>query len=345
MLLEKGIKPAPIDVANPKLRRYAPNALILAPTRELCMQIFQSARRLTWKCNIRPVVVYGGCDIKTQFYDLNRGCDILIATPGRLIDILSRGRMSFCNVNYLVIDEADNMLDMGFIPQITQLVTAYDMPDRNNRQTVMFSATFKKEIQQLASEFLSNFIYISIGKVGSASEQIVQHVKWVEESEKFTQLLELLSCCDGLVLIFVQTRRSADMLEYNLRKNSFSVAAIHGDRTQPEREDALSEFRYGRIKMCVSFLFEFITISLVATDVASRGLDIPSVMHVVNYDLPSNIDSYVHRIGRTGRCGNSGDAHSFINDTNANIFKDFTNFLRENEQEVPEFLVALLKKK
>ena len=332
MLLVNGVKEAPIDPNNPRYRKYAPNALILAPTRELSTQIFESARRLTWGTKLRPVVIFGGCDIKLQFGELNRGCDILIGTPGRLIDLLSRGRMTMENVFYLVFDEADNMCDMGFEPQIRQIIELYGMPDSTLRQTVMFSATFPKEIQKLASDFLLDHVFLNIGRVGSTTENISQHIMWVEEQEKFPQLVNFLKCCNGLVLLFVETRKSADILEQSLRRQGFALNAIHGERTQLERESAISNFRHGRIKI------------LVATDVASRGLDIPNVMNVINYDLPTNIESYVHRIGRTGRCGNRGNAYSFINTKNSMIFKDLANLLVESNCEVPSFLLDKIKK-
>lgn len=193
------------------------------------------------------------------------------------------------------------MLDMGFEPQIRRIVEEDNMPPTGERQTLMFSATFPKEIQMLARDFLSNYIFLAVGRVGSTSENITQKIVWVEEQEKRDYLLDLLSAHDfsnpssaPLTLVFVETKKGADMLEEFLHKLNFPVTSIHGDRSQYEREDALRNFR-GRY-----------TPILVATAVAARGLDIPHVTHVINFDLPGDVEEYVHRIGRTGRMGNLG---------------------------------------
>ena len=274
--------------------------------------------------SLHPVVVYGGQDIRHQFRELDRGCDILVATPGRLMDFLERGRITLSQVGYLVFDEADRMLDMGFEPQIRQVVLHHDMPQE--RQTLMFSATFPKEIQRLAQDFLRAYVFIAIGRVGSSSDLITQRVEWVEEEDKQMALLRLLPQCQGLTLVFVERKRTADLLESFLSRHGYAVTSIHGDRSQHEREAALAHFRASRCPF------------LVATDVAARGLDIPYVLDVVNFDTPTAIEDYVHRIGRTGRCGRTGTATSFLNRSSQGIVRDLVDMLRENKQEVPAWL-------
>jgi len=215
-------------------------------------------------------------------------------------------------------------LDMGFEPQIRRIVEEEDMPSKN-RKTLMFSATFPREIQRLASDFLVNYIFLSIGRVGSTNDFILQKIEYSEEYDKKDRLMTLLVECEGLTVIFVETKRGADSLERYLIDYGVNAISIHGDRTQGEREYALKQFKCGNCPV------------LVATDVAARGLDIPNVMHVINFDLPNNIDDYVHRIGRTGRCGNTGTAHSFYNDKNKAVAKDLRDLLKESKQEIPSW--------
>ena len=295
------------------------------------MQIHDEARKFAYRSWVRPAVVYGGADITQQLRQLERGADILSATPGRLVDLIERGRISLKNIRYLVLDEADRMLDMGFEPQIRRIVQGEDMPDVHDRQTLMFSATFPREIQILARDFLKDYIFLSVGRVGSTSENITQKIEFVEDHDKRSVLLDILASegNTGLTLIFVETKRMADMLSEFLMVNNFPATSIHGDRTQRERETALATFRSGRTPI------------MVATAVAARGLDIPNVKHVINYDLPSDIDDYVHRIGRTGRAGNTGLATAFLNRGNKNIVRELLDLLQEANQEVPAFLVAI----
>ncbi|KAI0272454.1 ATP-dependent RNA helicase ded-1 [Gloeopeniophorella convolvens] len=313
-----------------RTRKAYPTALILAPTRELVNQIHDEARKFAYRSWVRPAVVYGGADINSQLRLIERGCDLLSATPGRLVDLIERGRISLSNVRYLVLDEADRMLDMGFEPQIRRIVQEEDMPGVHERQTLMFSATFPRDIQMLAKDFLKDYIFLSVGRVGSTSENITQKVEYVEDQDKRSVLLDLLtSNKTGLTLVFVETKRMADMLSDYLLGNAFAATSIHGDRTQREREMALQTFRQGRTPI------------MVATAVAARGLDIPNVTHVINYDLPSDIDDYVHRIGRTGRAGNTGMSTAFFNRGNKNIVRDLLELLREANQEIPPWLESV----
>uniref|UniRef100_A0A6B2L107 RNA helicase n=1 Tax=Arcella intermedia TaxID=1963864 RepID=A0A6B2L107_9EUKA len=308
---------------NPS-RKVSPECLILAPTRELAIQIHQQARKFTYRSHIKTVVVYGGADLRTQAYELDRGCNILVATPGRLLDMTDRGKLSLAQVKYLCIDEADRMLDMGFEPQIRKIVD--ELPGVEHRQTMMFSATFPREIQKLAEDFLKEYVFLRVGRVGSTTDYITQKVMYVEDMHKKDRLIDLLDSTDGLTLVFVETKRLADHLEEFLYNQNFSVISIHGDRSQKERESALEAFRSGQCRI------------LVATDVAARGLDVRDVKHVVNYDLPHDINDYVHRIGRTGRCGTTGTATAFFNEKNKNLARDLVELMEESGQNVESFL-------
>ncbi|KAG7463133.1 ATP-dependent RNA helicase DDX3X isoform X3 [Solea senegalensis] len=329
-------------------RKQYPISLVLAPTRELALQIYDEARKFAYRSHVRPCVVYGGADIGQQIRELERGCHLLVATPGRLVDMMERGKIGLEYCNYLVLDEADRMLDMGFEPQIRRIVEQDTMPPKGIRHTMMFSATFPKEIQILARDFLEDYIFLAVGRVGSTSENITQKVVWVEEPDKRSFLLDLLNATviptevqdnvteppekpgkDSLTLVFVETKKGADALEDFLYCEGYACTSIHGDRSQRDREEALHQFRSGRSPI------------LVATAVAARGLDISNVKHVINFDLPSDIEEYVHRIGRTGRVGNLGLATSFFNDKNSNITKDLLDILGEAKQEVPSWLESL----
>ncbi|KAK1648554.1 hypothetical protein QYE76_066359 [Lolium multiflorum] len=316
-------------------RTACPLALILSPTRELSMQIHEEAKKFSYQTGVRVVVAYGGAPITQQLRDLERGVDILVATPGRLVDLLERARVSLQSIRYLALDEADRMLDMGFEPQVRRIVEQMDMPPRGVRQTLLFSATFPGEIQRMASDFLENYIFLAVGRVGSSTELIAQRVEFVQEADKRSHLMDLLhaqrdsadQAKQALTLVFVETKRGADSLENWLCTNGFPATSIHGDRNQQEREYALRSFKSGQTPI------------LVATDVAARGLDIPHVAHVVNFDLPNDIDDYVHRIGRTGRAGKSGLATAFFNDNNSSMAKSLADLMTESNQEVPAWLI------
>jgi ATP-dependent RNA helicase DDX3X len=260
-----------------RTRKAHPSVLILAPTRELVSQIYDEAKKFAYRSWVRPAVAYGGADIGAQLRQIDRGCDLLVATPGRLVDLIERARVSLSKIKYLVLDEADRMLDMGFEPQIRRIVEKEDMPGVQGRVTLMFSATFPRDIQYLARDFLKDYIFLSVGRVGSTSENITQKVEYVEDEDKRSVLLDILHSTEvpGLTLIFVETKRMADALSDYLLGSNFPATSIHGDRTQRERERALDSFRTGRTPI------------MVATAVAARGLDIANVSHVISYDLPT----------------------------------------------------------
>ncbi|KAL1331702.1 hypothetical protein HN51_048955 [Arachis hypogaea] len=328
-------------VQRPRVGRTAyPLALILSPTRELSCQIHDEAKKFSYQTGVKVVVAYGGAPINQQLRELERGVDILVATPGRLVDLLERARVSLQMIRYLALDEADRMLDMGFEPQIRKIVEQMDMPPPGMRQTLLFSATFPKEIQRLASDFLSSYVFLAVGRVGSSTDLIAQRVEYVLESDKRSHLMDLLHAQretgidgkQGLTLVFVETKKGADALEHCLCVNGFPATSIHGDRTQQERELALRSFKSGNTPI------------LVATDVAARGLDIPRVAHVVNFDLPNDIDDYVHRIGRTGRAGKMGLATAFFNESNLSLAKPLADLMQEANQEVPAWLTRYAAK-
>jgi ATP-dependent RNA helicase DDX3X len=315
----------------------SPMAVVLAPTRELCAQIHLEARRLTYKSQVKCVSVYGGVDAKPQLRELVRSCDVLVATPGRLTDFVDRGVISFARVGTLVLDEADRMLDMGFEPQIRVIVQERDMPScHQGRQTLMFSATFPKQIQRLARDFMRDYLWINVGRVGAAVETVTQDFLQVfTEEEKRERVMEQLQAEQNMTIIFVAMKRTASWLCRWCCSRGIAAEDIHGDKEQGERERSLMAFKRGRVQV------------LIGTDVASRGLDIKGVERVINYDLPSTIDDYVHRIGRTGRIGHQGYALSFFHmpspgqSNDSGLAPDLVQTLCGSGQEVPEWLVEL----
>lgn len=314
---------------------HYPLALVISPTRELSLQIYNESRKFAYRTPITSALLYGGREnYRDQINKLRLGVHILIATPGRLIDVINNGFIGMDACHWLVLDEADRMLDMGFEPQIRQIVEMSGMPPKGERITAMFSATFPKEIQVLAQDFLMNdYVFLAVGRVGSTSENIHQKVVWVEDKEKRHFLMDLLDASepDSLTLVFVETKRSASELAGILSNEGYNVLAIHGDLKQNDRERHLEQFRAGTSPI------------LVATAVAARGLDIPNVKHVINYDLPNDVDEYVHRIGRTGRAGNVGLATSFFNDKNRNIANELAALIVEANQELPDWLDEIAK--
>uniref|UniRef100_A0A669C234 RNA helicase n=1 Tax=Oreochromis niloticus TaxID=8128 RepID=A0A669C234_ORENI len=306
-----------------------PDAIIVAPTRELINQIYLEARKFAYGTCVRPVVVYGGVSTGHQIRDLLRGCNVLCGTPGRLLDMIGRGKVGLTKVRYLVLDEADRMLDMGFEPDMRRLVGSPGMPSKENRQTLMFSATFPEDIQRLAADFLkTDYLFLAVGIVGGACSDVEQTFVQVTKFAKREQLIDLLkSTGSERTMVFVETKRQADFIATILCQEKFPTTSIHGDREQWQREQALGDFRSGKCSV------------LVATSVGARGLDIPDVQFVVNFDLPNNIDEYVHRIGRTGRCGNTGRAVSFYDPgADSELARSLVTILSKAQQEVPSWL-------
>ena len=318
--------------AQPKLQRNeGPIALVLAPTRELACQILAECQKFTRSGAIRAACCYGGVPRSQQSRDLKYGAEIVIATPGRLIDFMDYGTTNMARVTYLVLDEADRMLDMGFEPQVRKIIATI----RPDRQTLLWSATWPKEVQSLARDLCKEDpVQVTVGSAGKkANDKITQHIIVCDEHEKADRLHTLLeTIVDGTskIIIFTDTKRGADHLQRHMRAQGVSALAIHGDKTQQERDWTLDQFKKGKCLV------------LIATDVASRGLDVKDVMYVVNYDFPKQIEDYIHRIGRTGRGGSSGVAYSLFNrGDNAHKAHDLIKVLRDCNQEVPADLEAL----
>ncbi|KAL8911058.1 MAG: hypothetical protein Q9171_003705 [Xanthocarpia ochracea] len=284
-----------------------PIVLVLAPTRELAVQIQQEVAKFGKSSRIRNTCVYGGVPKGQQIRDLSRGVEVCIATPGRLIDMLESGKTNLRRVTYLVLDEADRMLDMGFEPQIRKIIGQI----RPDRQTCMWSATWPKDVRQLASDYLHDYIQVNIGSMDlSANHRITQVVEIVSEfdkRDKMTKHLERImdSDKDAKILLFTGTKRVADDITRFLRQDGWPALSIHGDKQQNERDWVLNEFKTGKSPI------------MVATDVASRGIDVKNITHVLNYDYPNNSEDYVHRIGRTGRAGSKGTAITLFTTDNA----------------------------
>ncbi|KAI4350673.1 hypothetical protein L6164_005105 [Bauhinia variegata] len=302
--------------------KLGPTVLVLSPTRELATQIQDEAVKFGKSSRISCVCLYGGAPKGPQLRDIDRGADIVVATPGRLNDILEMRRISLHQVSYLVLDEADRMLDMGFEPQIRKVVK--EVPAR--RQTLMFTATWPKEVRKIAADLLVNPVQVNIGDVDElvANKSITQHVEVLPPLEKHRRLEQILRSQDpgSKIIIFCSTKKMCDQLARNLTRQ-FGAVAIHGDKSQGERDHVLSQFRTGRSPV------------LVATDVAARGLDIKDIRVVVNYDFPTGVEDYVHRIGRTGRAGATGLAYTFFGDQDAKYASDLIKVLEGANQRVP----------
>ncbi len=283
----------------------AQNALILSPTRELAEQIFKELTKLTDKAHLYPAaLVIGGDNIHKQYADLRRKPRVIIATPGRLMDHLARKSVNLAQTHFLVLDETDRMLDMGFIEDMRRIMLALPTP----RQTLLFSATLPQEILQLSQEFLTSPARVQVGQV-TAAAQVLQEIVYVSVREKLPQLLHELNTRAGSILVFVKTKHGAERLAKELKRYGQKANALHGELRQNRRRQILEFFRNNTVRV------------LVATDLAARGLDVAHIAHVINYDLPQSPQDYIHRIGRTGRAGSVGSAISFICD-NGQSWKD-----------------------
>lgn len=314
------------------MRRDGPIVLVLAPTRELAQQIQQVANDFGNCTATRNTCIFGGAPKNQQAGDLERGVEIVIATPGRLIDFLERTTTNLKRCTYLVVDEADRMLDMGFEPQLRKIFEQI----RPDRQVLMWSATWPKEVKSLAEDYLNDYIQINIGSLAlSAAHTIQQIIEVCEEFEKEEKLLQLLSDIfsepDCKTIIFVETKRGVDEINNIVRRGGWRSMGIHGDKSQNDRDYVLNQFRNNKIDI------------LVATDVAARGLDVDDVRFVINYDYPNNSEDYVHRIGRTGRCGRTGTAYTFFTPNNARQAKDLMSVLQEADQPVNPKLIDLVE--
>ena len=294
-------------------------ALILVPTRELAAQVAESVSDYGRYLPFKSTVIFGGVSINPQISKLRRGVDIVIATPGRLLDHMQRGTIRLDGVETLVLDEADRMLDMGFISDIRKILKTM----RRERQTLLFSATFSKEIKQLTSEFMRSPMEIQVARQNATADQISQVVHPVDRNRK----RELLSHMIGegnwrQVLVFTRTKHLANRLSQQLERDGLSSAAIHGNKSQAARTRALADFKKGDIRV------------LVATDIAARGLDIEQLPHVVNFELPNVPEDYVHRIGRTGRAGMEGEAVSLVCVDERKLLTDIERLLKQGIKKV-----------
>ena len=288
-------------------------SLVLAPTRELVNQIAESLRGLTKGTKVRVVTVVGGQSIMKQVHLLSRGCDILVATPGRLIDLLDRGAVDLGEASYLVLDEADQMLDMGFIHALRRIEPHLATP----RQTMLFSATMPKQMEELAGSYLTNPRRVQVAPPGKAADKITQMIHFLEKPAKPAKLREVLDADPGaLTLVFARTKHGSEKLMKSLRADGYKVDSIHGNKSQGQRDRAIKAFRACEINV------------LVATDVAARGIDIPGVAYVINYDLPEVPDNYVHRIGRTARAGREGVGIAFCAPEEAQLLRQIQKLMK-----------------
>jgi ATP-dependent RNA helicase RhlE len=303
-----------LNTTNANQLHRKPRALILTPTRELADQVKDSVKTYGKYLSLRSAAIYGGVGIKPQVQTLHRGVDIVVATPGRLLDHVGQRTVDLSQIEILVLDECDRMLDMGFIRDIRRILAT--LPP--SRQTLMFSATFSKPIQQLASTLLKSPTQIEVAPRNTAAQQVEQVVHPVDRDRK----RELLSHMIGFhnwqqVLVFTRTKHGANRLAEQLAQDGLKSTAIHGNKSQAARTRALQDFKQGKVRV------------LVATDVASRGLDIDQLPHVVNFELPNVPEDYVHRIGRTGRAGNEGRAISLVSEDEYPFLKDIERLLNQ----------------
>ena len=299
----------------------ATRALVLAPTRELAIQIGEEVRAYGRHLDLRQAVVFGGVGQQPQVRALARGVDVLIATPGRLLDLLGQGHLRLDRVTHFVLDEADRMLDMGFIHDVRRVVAA--LPKR--RQTAFFSATMPHEVARLAGDILADPLRIEVAPSATTVERVEQHVFFVETANKRALLAEVLKDpALSRVIVFSRTKHGANRIAQQLEKRGVDAAAIHGNKSQGARQRALEGFKAGRVRV------------LVATDIAARGIDVDEVSHVINFDLPNEPESYVHRIGRTARAGAAGVALSFCDAGEREFLRDIEKLTRQRLAVVDE---------
>ncbi len=282
---------------NPNDRGFT-RVLILAPTRELCVQIEDDVQGFTYHTDLTSIAVYGGVEMGAQERALKSGVDIVVATPGRLMDHQRSGAVDFSRVDTFVLDEADRMMDMGFWPDVKRI--AATLPQRTERQTLLFSATMPDEVMKLLDEVVRDPQYVQIGSAGGPARSITHEIENVPASQKTEWLAKFLRRTEGPILVFVRTKSGAERLARQLQAFGIRAAALHADRTQQQRTAAVEGFRGGQYHV------------LVATDVAARGLDIDGITHVVNFEVPTSRETYVHRVGRTGRAAATGTALTLV---------------------------------
>jgi len=300
------------ETKHPKYRPL--RALVLTPTRELAAQVYDNVRAYSKYVNIKSAVVFGGVKAASQIATLRSGVDILVATPGRLLDLHDQKAVSFKRIDVLILDEADRMLDMGFVRDINKIISY--MPVK--RQNLMFSATFSKDIKKLANGILNNAVSVETAPQNSTAKKVTHKVFQIDKKRKTEFTIQLIKENNwSQVLIFTRTKHGANKLTEKLVKSKISAAAIHGNKSQSARTKALKNFKENTIKV------------LVATDIAARGLDIPLLPHVVNYELPNVPEDYVHRIGRTGRAGAKGEAISLVCSEETEYQKEIEKLLNE----------------
>jgi ATP-dependent RNA helicase RhlE len=289
-----------------------PRVLILAPTRELAAQIQDSAKTYGRYTHSKSTAIFGGVNQRPQVKALQNGVDIVVATPGRLLDLLQQKKLFLDKVETFVLDEADRMLDMGFVKDIRQIKPQL----QSKHQSLLFSATMSKQVSKLAKELLHNPVRVEVATEGKAADHVDQKLFYVDSGDKFNLLIHLLEQGLEHVLIFTRTKRKADKLSQQLKKKNYKAKPIHGDKSQNQRTKALKQFSDNKL-------------ILVATDVAARGIDVEGITHVINYELPNDAENYVHRIGRTGRAGNEGDAYSFCDEREKDFLKSIEKVLGE----------------
>jgi len=304
-----------METDKPGKGRRPVRALVLTPTRELAAQVHESVRAYGRYLPLKSTVVFGGVSINPQKMKLIKGVDILVATPGRLLDHVGQKSADLSKVDILVLDEADRMLDMGFIHDIRKVLRL--LPDQ--KQTLLFSATFSKEIKQLAGNLLKSPALVEVARQNSAAESVTQVIHPVDKSRKRELLSHLVGSNDWQqVLVFTRTKHGANRLSEQLNKDGIKTAAIHGNKSQGARTRALADFKAGKVRV------------LAATDIAARGLDIEQLPHVVNFELPNIAEDYIHRIGRTGRAGNEGEAMSLVCVDELQLLVDIERLLKCN---------------
>ncbi|CAH9107208.1 unnamed protein product [Cuscuta europaea] len=320
------------EIMMPIVPGEGPFGLIICPSRELARQTYEVIEefleplRRSGYPEIRPLLCIGGIDMKSQLDVVKKGVHIVVATPGRLKDMLAKKKMSLDNCRYLTLDEADRLVDLGFEDDIREVFDHF----KAQRQTLLFSATMPTKIQNFARSALVKPITVNVGRAGAANLDVIQEVEYVKQEAKLVYLLHCLQKTPPPVLIFCENKADVDDIHEYLLLKGVEAVSIHGGKDQEEREYAISSFKAGKKDV------------LVATDVASKGLDFPDIQHVINYDMPAEIENYVHRIGRTGRCGKTGIATTFINKTQSpTTLLDLKHLLQEAKQRIPPVLAEL----